>query len=100
MAFWEFGAGYDKAANKDFLFQFYGPSVLWNFQVRRCQASKSQHQEKLTLLRFHKGFPAKVNSGKFKKFGRICAKPKPVSKCKVSLKFLNLPLITFAGKPL
>jgi len=35
---------------------------------RSIPLSKSQHHKKLTLLRFHKGFPAKANSGKFKKF--------------------------------
>jgi len=34
--------------------------------------------KKSTLLRFHKGFPAKVNSGKCKKSRIICAKPKHV----------------------
>jgi len=35
---------------------------------RSFPLSKSQHHKNLTLLRFHKGFPAKANSGKFKKF--------------------------------
>jgi len=34
---------------------------------RSFPLSKSQHHKNLTLLRFHKGFPAKANSGKFKK---------------------------------
>jgi len=35
---------------------------------RSFPPSKSQHHKKLTLLRFHKGFRAKANSGKFKTF--------------------------------
>ena len=64
------------------------------------QLSKSRHHKKLTLLRFHKGFPAKVNSGKFKNVKETRAKLIPISKCWVSLKFLNLPLFTFAGNPI
>jgi len=35
---------------------------------RSIPLSKSQHHKKWTLLRFHKGFPAKANSGNLKKF--------------------------------
>ena len=73
-----------------------------NFTPSLLPLSNSRHHKKLTFLRFHKGFSAKVNSGKFKLFlkkGRIRAKPKHSPKCPGSLIFLKFSAVNFCSEP-